>query len=105
MSFRKIATITINGKRWSVGYGFAGMTNGKKDEGCCDYAKRKVTILHEKRGRICSLSEIVFHEIAHARFPDIKEEAINELGQIASAVFHKMLKDDEKIAKKPDLKE
>jgi hypothetical protein len=90
MSFQKITSIIINKKRWTIGYGFPGKTKGKVDEGSCNYEKRKVIIHHKKKGRICSLAEIVFHEIAHARFPDMKEDSINELGKIAAAVFHKM---------------
>jgi hypothetical protein len=96
MSFRKILCININGKRWVVGYGYPGgqKVRGKLrvHDGICNWEKRKIIIQAEKRGRFRSLAETIFHEVAHARFPDMQEHAIEELSSLAGKIFTKMQK-------------
>lgn len=89
-------TIVIQGQRWEVGFGYTGKTNGVVDDGACNYEKKKITIRSEKRGRSRSLAETIFHEVAHARFPDITEDAITALGEIAGEVFKRCSQDEEK---------
>jgi hypothetical protein len=96
MSFRKILSININGKRWIVGYGYPGgeKIRGKirVHDGICNWAKRKIVIQPQERGRSRSLAETIFHEVAHARFPDMKEDAVEELSSLAGKIFTKMQK-------------
>ena len=94
MSFKKILSININGKRWVVGYGYPGgqKIRGKirVHDGICDWEKRKIVIQAQQRGRSRSLAETIFHEVAHARFPDMTENAIEELSSLAGKIFTKM---------------
>lgn len=96
MSFRKILSININGKRWVVGYGYPGgeKIRGKirVHDGICNWEKRKIIIQAKNRGRSRSLAETIFHEVAHARFPDMNEDAIEELSSLAGKIFTKMQK-------------
>jgi len=96
MSFRKILSININGKRWVVGYGYPGgeKIRGKirVHDGICNWDKRKIIIQAKNRGRSRSLAETIFHEVAHARFPDMNEDAIEELSSLAGKIFTKMQK-------------
>jgi len=96
MGFRRIMSIVIRGQRWEVGFGYPNKTNGKINDGLCDYEKKRIIIHSKKNGRKCSLADAVFHEVAHARLPDLNEDAITELGEIAAKVFSRCLTDEEK---------
>jgi len=80
MKFKKIASLTINGARWSIGYG----NPGKNTDGICDYEKRRITI---SRGSTRNLVDVLAHEILHARFPDLNEESVNEAAGIIDEAY------------------
>ena len=81
MNFKKVCELTINGKKWKLGYGFPGSTNRTPDDACCIYDERKIII----NRRACrSLVNALAHEILHARFPDINEDAVEEFGNLVS---------------------
>ena len=90
MSFRKVCTTMINGKRWTIGFGFTGKTAGIVDDGSCRYASNKIVIHSAHSGRSRSLEECVIHEVAHAVLPQIDEPTITHLGEVAARVLLKM---------------
>lgn len=96
MSFRKILSVNIQGKRWSIGYGYAGgiKVRGKikANDGLCDWEKRRIIVQRQALGRSRSLGETIFHEVAHARLPDLTENAVEELASLAWKIFTKMQK-------------
>ena len=100
MGFRRIMSIVIRGQRWEVGFGYPNKTNGRVNDGLCHYEQKRIIIHSKKNGRKCSLADAVFHEVAHARFPDLNEDSITELGEIASRVFTELWKDEEKLSVK-----
>lgn len=80
----------INGKRWDIGFGYTGKTNGKVDDGVCRYHSRRIVIHAADKGRVTSLEEIIIHEVAHAVFPQTKEDSIDHMGQVAAEILAKM---------------
>jgi hypothetical protein len=90
MSFRKVTTATINGDLWEIGFGYCGKTKGQKDDGVCNYEKKRIIIASAHNGRVCTLEDAVIHEVAHAVLPQIDEYTINKLGQVASDVLFAM---------------
>jgi len=96
MSFRKVTTAMINGKRWEIGFGFTGKTAGKVDEGVASYARRRIVIRSKARGRKCSLIDGAIHELLHAAVPSLKEDVVNDFGELCGRVLPKL------IAAEPD---
>lgn len=90
MSFKKICTAMINGKRWSIGFGYTGKTKGIVDDGSCNYQKRQIVIHAAHNGRTRSLEECVIHEVAHAHFPQLDEFSIQHFGDVCAKVLLKM---------------
>jgi hypothetical protein len=90
MSFKKICTAKIDGRRWKVGFGFAGMTNGKPNDGQCNHETKRIVIQRAALGRKASLEEVVIHECAHAAFPQIEEDFIDRFAEAAAKVLAKM---------------
>jgi len=91
MSFRKITTAMINGKRWQIGFGFTGKTNGKVDQGACRYYSRRIVIQRRIKGRKCSLIDGAIHELLHAAVPSLKESVVDEFGELCGRVLPKLL--------------
>jgi len=90
MSFKRICTATILGKRWTVGFGFPGKTGGIVDDGSADKDLRRIVIHAARNGRTRSLVECTVHELLHARFPDIEERAVEEFGELVARVYEKL---------------
>jgi hypothetical protein len=90
MSFKKVCTATINGKRWTIGFGFPGKTRGVVDDGSADKSKRRIVIHAKHNGRTRSLVECICHELLHARFGDIEEAACTEYGELVAQVYEKL---------------
>lgn len=89
MRFQKIGSLVINNKRWSYGWGDAGSVKGAANDGICNYEKRRI-IINKKSKR--SLANVFCHELAHARFPDLEEQAVDELGWLLEQMHGEMLK-------------
>jgi hypothetical protein len=83
MNFKRIGYVKINERRWEYGWG-----NCKDALGLCDYEKRRI-VISRKGG--CDLVDVVSHEALHARFPDLKEEAVNELGTIVGDIYRNLI--------------
>jgi hypothetical protein len=90
MSFKRVCTAAILGKRWSIGFGFPGRTAGIVDDGSADKHQRRIVIHAAHNGRTRSLVECTVHELLHARFPDIEEEAVTEFGELVARVYEKL---------------
>ena len=86
MNFKKVCSATINGKRWTIGFGIVG----KNNDGLCNYDQRRIFIRANRNGRTRSLEECVIHEVAHAVFPQIEEDAILHLADMAARILAKM---------------
>ena len=84
MKFKLLGRVEINGEKWQVGYGHPGFTEGRMDDGVCDYSKRRITI---RRGCTRSLLSVLAHEAIHARLPDLSEEAVNATGELISEIY------------------
>jgi hypothetical protein len=90
MSFRQICTAVFFGRRWKVGFGWTGKTDGLVDDGVCRYHKEMIVIRRKARGRGRSLEEIVIHECAHAAFPLATEDQIEKFGSTTAKVLAKL---------------
>ena len=90
MSFRLVATATIGGRRWRIGFGFAGTSKGKPDDGSANEENRKIVIRAARHGRTRSLEEVVAHELLHATAPWATEAFCEEFGSLYCRVLRKM---------------
>ena len=99
MSFRKICTATINGKRWDIGFGYPGKTKGKIDQGVCRYYSRRIVLHRKVKGRKCSIIDLAVHELLHAHVPSLKEEVVNEFGELVARVLPKLIEAEENSQK------
>jgi hypothetical protein len=88
MSFKRVCSALINGKRWKIGFGVSGANN----DGLCNYDRQTVFIRAAHNGRTRSLDECVIHEVAHAVMPQIDEATILHLGEVCAKVLEKMRK-------------
>jgi len=84
VKFKGVAKVDINGRKWEIGYGHPGLTDGTINDGICDYDKRRITIYNRCTR---SLLSVLAHEILHARLHDISEEAVDECGELISKVY------------------
>ncbi len=84
---KKVIKKTINGKTWKILFGHAGKTNGVDNDGICDYDKRTI-LINPKSSR--NLLNVLSHELLHARFRDLEEDAIEEMGTLIEEVYEEM---------------
>ena len=84
---KKIIKKTINGKSWKIRIGHAGKTNGVDNDGICDYASRTIFI-NPKCER--SMLNVLCHELLHARFPDLEEDAVEDMGTLLAESYEEM---------------
>ena len=91
MSFRRICTTTINGKKWEIGFGFPGKTKGKVDQGVANYTRRRIVLHSKKKGRKCTIIDLAVHELLHAAVPALKEEVVNDFGELVARVLPKLM--------------
>jgi hypothetical protein len=68
-------------------FGHAGKTNGVDNDGICDYEKRTIFI-NPKSSR--NLLNVLSHELLHARFRDLEEDAIEEMGTLIEEAYEEM---------------
>ena len=85
---KKIVKKTINGKSWKILFGHAGKTKKVDNDGICDYEKKTIFI-NPKSQRI--LLNVLSHELLHARFPDLDEDCVEEMGELISDCYYEML--------------
>jgi len=80
---RRRATIYIGDQRWTI----HRTKNLSPDrDGECDYAAKTIRVRATLQGE--ELLEVVVHEMFHARWPDLSEEAVGEHAQeIAGTLY------------------
>jgi len=81
--YDEVGVINILGEQWSYGYGDAGKTRGRPDDGCCSYARNRI-IINPKH--TSPLLDVVAHEVAHAFFPTTREKVIEAVGNAINEV-------------------
>ena len=80
---KKRASIFIGDERWTI-----HRTNklSADRDGECDYSARTIRIRASLQGE--ELMEVAVHEMIHARWPDLSEEAVMEFGQEISGTLY-----------------
>lgn len=81
---KKSIKVRINGDLWKVCFGDAGKTDGIPNDGICIYDERKIVINKTSERHLLN---VVSHELLHARFRDLEEDAIEEMGGIIEEVY------------------
>jgi hypothetical protein len=77
---RSIQTVHINGARWKIR---RARLRGRCGE--CDYGARTIRIATGLDGT--DLLDTLIHELCHARWPDLHEEAVLEFATLAAKVL------------------
>lgn len=75
---RSARSVYINGQRWKIR---RARLRGKC--GDCDYGTRTIRI--DSRITGTDLLDTLLHELVHARWPDLHEEAVTEFATMAAA--------------------
>lgn len=76
---RKRRTIYVGDQRWKI-----QRVRLRADDGQCDYAKRTIRIADKLHG--VDLLDTLIHELIHARWPDLHEDAVAEFSETLSGV-------------------
>lgn len=77
---RSARTVYINGTRWKIR---RARLRGKC--GDCDYGARVIRL--DSRVTGTDLLDTILHELCHARWPDLHEEAVTEFATMAATVL------------------
>ena len=80
MADRRSITVWISDQRWRV----RRCKVPTDRHGDCDYDKRLIRVSDKLAGE--DFLEVIVHELIHARWPDLSEEAVEEFGQEIAAV-------------------
>ena len=80
---KKRAMIFIGDERWTI-HRTSKLPSDRDGE--CDYSARTIRIRASLQGE--ELMEVAVHEIVHARWPDLSEEAVMEFGQEISGTLY-----------------
>lgn len=78
---RKPSRVYIGDKRWRI----ERVDYPRDREGDCDWEKRTIRVHQTMRG--LALMDVLIHEILHARFPDLCEDAVEEMASTAAAIL------------------
>jgi hypothetical protein len=76
---RKRRTIYVGDQRWKI-----QRVRLRSDDGQCDYSKRTIRIADKLHG--VDLLDTLIHELIHARWPDLHEDAVAEFSETLSGV-------------------
>ena len=80
---KKRIQVWIGNQRWTI-HRTRNLTPDRDGE--CDYAARTIRVRNTLQGE--ELAEVVIHEMFHARWPDLSEEAVLEHAQeIAGTLY------------------
>jgi hypothetical protein len=93
MSFQKIVEVTINGKKWEIGYGYPGKINGKVNDGLCIWSRNRIVIQRKPKGRERSIVNVLTHELSHAVIPSLDEAYAEILGEVVSEAYEAFQKE------------
>lgn len=77
---RRSVTVYIGEQRWRV----RRCKVPSDRHGDCDYDRRLIRVSDRLAGD--DLLEVIVHELIHARWPDLSEEAVEEFGQEVASV-------------------
>ncbi|NQW46641.1 MAG: hypothetical protein HQ464_02615 [Planctomycetes bacterium] len=78
---RTTRTVYIAGQRWKIIRARLRLKYGE-----CDYDTRTIRIDERLTGR--ELLDTLIHELVHARWPDLHEQAVIEFSNIAAEVLY-----------------
>jgi hypothetical protein len=78
MGRRKRRTIYVNDQRWKV----QRNARLRKDDGVCDYSTKTIRLRAGLVG--VDLLDTILHELIHARWPDLHEDAVAEFSETVS---------------------
>lgn len=87
MSFRKIVEVIIDGKKWELGYGYPGKSDGRVHDGICNWGRRRIVIHRRSKGRTRHLADVLAHELGHAVIPSMDEEYVELLGRVVGEAY------------------
>lgn len=59
------------------------------NDGICDYEKKTIFISPDSQR---NLLNVLSHELLHARFPDLEEDAIEEMGTLIEETYEEVRK-------------
>lgn len=77
-------TARINGQRWRIDRSKKLLP---KLYGRCDYSQRLISVCRSLSG--VPLLDTLIHEVIHARWPDLSEEAVEEVASTLAAIITK----------------
>lgn len=78
---KRSVTVWIGDQRWRV----RRCKVPADRHGDCDYDQRLIRVSDRLAGE--DLLEVIVHELIHARWPDLSEEAVEEFGQEVAGVL------------------
>lgn len=81
MARRLRRTVYIGDQRWKI----SRSRRLRKDAGQCDYAAREIRICSTLSG--LDLMDTLIHEVLHARWPDLSEDAVEELATTLAGIL------------------
>ena len=81
MARRRSRTVYIGGERWKV----TRASRLRKNYGECHYAAKTIRICSTLRG--LDLLDTLIHEVIHARWPDLSEEAVEEVATTLAGIL------------------
>lgn len=77
---RKQRTVYVGDQRWKI-----LRKRMRKDDGQCDYNTQTIRIDDRLHG--VDLLDTLLHELVHARWPDLTEDAVAEFSETASGLL------------------
>lgn len=77
---RKQRTVYVGDQRWKI-----LRKRLRSDDGQCDYSQRMIRIDNRLHG--VDLLDTLLHELVHARWPDLSEDAVAEFSETVSGVL------------------
>lgn len=81
MARRLRRTVYIGDQRWKI----SRSRRLRQDDGQCDYAAREIRICSTLSG--LDLMDTLIHEVLHARWPDLSEDAVEELATTLAGIL------------------
>jgi hypothetical protein len=81
MARRRSRTVYIGGERWKV----TRAARLRKNYGECHYTTKTIRICSSLRG--LDLMDTLIHEVIHARWPDLSEEAVEEVATTLAGIL------------------
>lgn len=77
---RRQRTVYVGDQRWKI-----IRKRLRSDDGQCDYGKKTIRVDERLHG--VDLLDTLIHELIHARWPDLSEDAVAEFSETVSGVL------------------